>query len=113
MYLLSLLLGVHVNCTDWLSSLTLSSLPTSVTHCATDQSDGLKVNVAGLALTSVESLSETVTVTLSVGSLLNTTLTLSLTLPFSLTNALLFDNTRPTVSLSLVVTVSVCTLTPP
>ena len=44
-----------------------------------------------------------VNVTLAVGSEFNTTLKLSLTLPFSLTVALVPDRLKPTVSLSVVV----------
>ena len=64
----------------------------------------LNVSVVGLANTSVVSLSLRLSVTFAVGSLVKTTLTLSV-VPLSLRVAVVFDRTRPTVSLSVVTVV--------
>ena len=64
----------------------------------------LNDSVVGLALTSVESLSLNVSVTVAVGSLVKTTLKLSV-VPLSLRVAVVFYRTRPTVSLSVVTVV--------
>ena len=63
-----------------------------------------KLKVLGVALTSVESLSLNVSVTVAVGSLVKTTLKLSV-VPLSLRVAAVFDRARPTVSLSVVTVV--------
>ena len=63
-----------------------------------------KLKVLGVALTSVESLSDSVSVMFAVGSLVKTTLKLSV-VPLSLRVAVVFDRVRPTVSLSVVTVV--------
>ena len=65
----------------------------------------LNVSVVGLANTSVVSLSLNVSVTFAVGAEFNRTVKVEV-VPFSLTVALVPERTNPTVSLSVVVTVT-------